>query len=125
MLTNRHPLVCSARQWGPLGTGALFKGVWLCSRLSEPHPKNKAISPTEIPGLCGQGAASSCGRTFLLSGRHDPECKPHVFTFLCVVGKDLSAIQNNVNTCWKLHSKSPYVPEEMPSKVMIALYVHS
>ena len=45
--------------------------------------------------------------------------------FVRVVEKDLSAIQNSVNTCWKLHSKSPYVPEEMPNKVMITLYVHS
>lgn len=45
--------------------------------------------------------------------------------FVYAVDEDLSAIQNSVNTCWKQHSKSPYVPEEMPNKVMIALYVHS
>lgn len=45
--------------------------------------------------------------------------------FVYAVDKDLSAIQNSVSMCWKWHSKSPYVPEEMPNKVMIALYVHS
>lgn len=124
----------------PLGVlsqavGALWAQV-LCLKLScfaagcqSLPPKTKAFPPTEISGHCGQGAASSCsvavGSPLLLSGRHDPEHEPHVFTFLSVVGKDLSAIQNSVNTCWKLHSKSPYVPEEMPNKVMIALYVHS
>lgn len=124
----------------PLGVlsqavGALWAQV-LCLKLScfvascqSLPPKPKPFPPTEISGHGGQGAASSCsvavGRTLLLTGRHDPKHKPHVFTFLCVVGKHLSAIQNSVNTCWKLHSKSPYVPEEMPNKVMIALYVHS
>lgn len=74
-------------------------------------------------------AFSSCcaaiGRPFLLSGRHAPKRRARVFMFVYAVDEDLSAIQNSVNTCWKQHSKSPYVPEEMPNKVMIALYVHS
>lgn len=126
MLINRSHLVCSARQWGSSGTGELFKAALLCSCHSLP-PKSKPFPPTGTSGPWGQGAASSCsiavGWTLLLS--HDPKHKPHVFTFLCAVGKDFSAIQNGVSTRWKLHSKSPYVPEEMPNKVMIALYVHS
>lgn len=85
--------------------------------------------PLKSLGTGDRRAFSSCGiavvRTLLLSGRCTPKHKPHVFMFVRVVEKDLSAIQNSVNTCSRLHSKSPYVPEEMPNKVMIALYVHS
>lgn len=130
MLVNRNHLVCSARQWGSSGhTGGLFKALALQQVVMISPQKQSHFLPLKplVPG--DREAVGSCsvavGRTLLLSGRQDPKHKPHVFMFLCVVGKDLSAIQNSVNTCWRLHSKSPYVPEEMPNKVMIALYVHS
>lgn len=127
MLINRNHRCAQAGRGGPLAQVVCLKLSCFVARCHSLPSKPKPFPPTGISGPWGQGAVSSCsvdvGWTLLLS--HDPKHKPHVFTFLCVVGKDLSAIQNSVNTRWKLHSKSPYVPEEMPNKVMIALYVHS